>query len=138
MKLLILRQSGESLALPSYALGGPTGQPGRLNTAGSLASEFERTCRGHAAKPALIDGCQAFSYHWLHQAALCLHRDLEGMLAQVNAIHVAEVRLELDSVEPVPALEPGRRLWNPTHFGSDCKVPPHILLPAAWPPVPMV
>jgi hypothetical protein len=61
----------------------------------------------------------------LRQAVHCLDRDLEELLAQVNAINLSHVRLEVHSVEPEPAAD-GDPLWNPTVFPKLLALPPHI------------
>ncbi len=61
----------------------------------------------------------------LHQAVHCLDRDLEDLLAQVNAANVSYVRLEVHRLEREPTTD-GERLWNPTTFATQLPAPPHI------------
>ena len=63
----------------------------------------------------------------LRQVALCLDRDLEEILAQVNAMNVSYVRLEVHGLREEPATD-GEALWNPTAFPQELPVPPHIEL----------
>ncbi len=63
----------------------------------------------------------------LRQAALCLDRDLEEIFAQVSAINVSSVRLEVHGLQPEPSTD-GEALWNPTAFARQQQVPPHIEL----------
>jgi len=62
----------------------------------------------------------------LFQAALCLHRDLEELLAQVNTINVSEVYLEVDALRPLEEKGHQAAVWNPQPFTAGDKVPPHI------------
>lgn len=61
----------------------------------------------------------------LHQACLCLDRDLEQLLARVNTINVSEVIAELRTLRPVDA-SPGEGLWNPAPFAPEIPIPRHI------------
>jgi hypothetical protein len=58
----------------------------------------------------------------VRQACLCLDRDLEEILAQVNALNVSDVLVDIRAVRLV-ALDDGPP-WNPAWF------PPHVALPS--------
>jgi len=62
----------------------------------------------------------------LRQACLCVDRDLEEILAQINAINVSEVVVEVHRVEP-SAAPPGEP-WNGAGFDPSVIVPPYVLL----------
>jgi len=63
----------------------------------------------------------------LRQACLCLDRDLEQVLSQVNAINVSEVIVEVRSINETAA-STGDALWNPEPFEKQLEVPPHIVV----------
>ena len=59
------------------------------------------------------------------QACLCLDRDLEEIMARVNAINVSEVMVDIKNIEETNRGD--EPLWNPFPF-SEQKVPPHIIV----------
>jgi hypothetical protein len=63
----------------------------------------------------------------LRQACLCLDRDLEEILSQINAINVSEVIVEVETIEEVKA-STVKNLWNPELFSTQLEVPPHIVV----------
>lgn len=62
----------------------------------------------------------------VRQACLCLDRDLEDVLAGVNAINVSEVRVEFSRVELVRGT--GAEYWNPEWFEGGIPIPEHVIV----------
>lgn len=72
---------------------------------------------------------QAQSEHdAVRQACLCLDRELEQVLSKVNAINVAEVLVDIRSVEPAPESDRESEFWNPRWFPSDQRVPDYLVV----------
>ncbi|HNS99133.1 MAG TPA: hypothetical protein PKL73_19405 [Polyangiaceae bacterium] len=62
----------------------------------------------------------------VRQACLCLDRDLEDILAQVNALNVSEVWVDILSVQLLKqAQDP---VWNPWWFPTDQAIPSYIIV----------
>jgi hypothetical protein len=61
----------------------------------------------------------------IRQACLCVDRDLEEVLANVNAINVSEVIVEVHRVEPTAQADTAP--WNHALFPAEVAVPSHIL-----------
>lgn len=84
------------------------------------------SCRPFAARLPITECVQATDRaDASRQVGLCIHRDLEQILDQVNAINVAEVRIETQRLEEVAA-EGAGVLWNPTRFPDEVRLPRHI------------
>ena len=62
----------------------------------------------------------------VRQACLCLDRDLEQILARVNAINVSEVRVEVSSIQPLA--QGNEAFWNPKWFSADDTIPPYVIV----------
>lgn len=63
----------------------------------------------------------------LRQACLCIDRELDEILASVNAINVTEVWVEPQDLEERPPT-PGLDLWNDPAFALDRPIPQYIVL----------
>ena len=63
------------------------------------------------------------------QACLCVERELEVILAQVNTANVSEVLVDLRDIQPTQ--HQGQPLWNESPFPRDQRVPRHLVVRAA-------
>ncbi len=63
----------------------------------------------------------------VRQACLCLDQELEQILAQINAINVSEVYVDISRVTPTErsADEP---LWNSSRFDPSLEIPQYIVV----------
>ncbi len=68
----------------------------------------------------------------VRQACLCLDRELEEILSKVNAINVAEVLVNIRSVEPAPRGNKVPEFWNPRWYPSDQLIPDYLVV--TWQP----
>lgn len=66
----------------------------------------------------------------LHQAGLCLDRDLEEILANINTMNVADVLVDVRRVQQLTDREkPGEsKIWNRNPFNEDLPLPRHIVI----------